>query len=211
MSRFQLFTIGSLILLAVGLVTLGVYLFNVTKTLDRLQKTNTAAISQTDSFFTPDFSEQLTTQEASYSALLTRVENLENAQTQKPTKTAVSSTTTAFQKQVIYLGAASSTSREWINSGLEVILDSADYPANVVATFEAGLSIVGGEAWARLANKTTGAIISASEVSHGSNTVTWKSSVAFKLHPGKNTYVVQIKSTSGEVANLAGARLVINQ
>lgn len=208
LSRFQLFMIGALVVLTVGLVTLGVYLVNIVQTLATLQKPAFSTTARPDFNAVIDLAEQ---QETSLSALLARVEDLENTQVQPTPKITPSLMSAAFQKQVIYLGSANSLSREWANSGVEVILDSTDYPANVVAVFEAGLSIVGGEAWARVTNKTTGAVISASEVAHGSNTTTWKSSAAFKLHAGKNIYVVQMRSTSGETANLAGARLVISQ
>ncbi len=151
--------------------------------------------------------------QASLAGLLARVEVLESkngetALTQTSEPAAVSPAPAAsFQPQNLYLGSSSTTSREWYQTGLEVEVDSADYPAAVKAVFEAGLSIVGGEAWARLINKTSGAIISVTEVMHNSGTVTWKSSPAFKLHTGKNVYAVEIKSSSGETANMSGSRL----
>ena len=117
--------------------------------------------------------------------------------------------TTNFQPQTIYLGSASTNQRDWTETGQQVTINSADYPSDVSATFEAGLSIVGGEAWARLKNKTTGAVMSVTEVFHNSPTITWKTSPGFKLHTGNYTYVVELKSSSGEAANLAGARIVI--
>lgn len=118
---------------------------------------------------------------------------------------------TVFQTQVLYLGAGNTTERDWTETGVQTWLNSADYPSSIKATFEAGLSIIGGEAWARLKNKTTGAIISASEVFHNNSLVVWKGSGSFKLHPGNNLYVVEIKSTSGETANLTGSRLQLSQ
>lgn len=120
-------------------------------------------------------------------------------------------TTPTFQTQVLYLGAGNTTERDWTETGVQTWLNSADYPSSIKATFEAGLSIIGGEAWARLKNKTTGAIISASEVFHNNSLVVWKGSGSFKLHPGNNLYVVEIKSTSGETANLTGSRLQLSQ
>ncbi|MBU2052174.1 hypothetical protein KKH13_03155, partial [Patescibacteria group bacterium] len=110
-------------------------------------------------------------------------------------------TKAVFPTQVLYLGAGSTTERNWTETGAQVQLNSANYPAGVNVVFEAGLSIIGGEVWARLKNKTTGAIISISEVSHNNSTVAWKGSGAFKLHPGNNLYVVELKSSSGETAN----------
>lgn len=152
--------------------------------------------------------------QATIAGLLARLEILETEQ-----KVAAPSTSPApqpaskpaFQTQVIYLGSASTTQREWTESGAQAWLNSASYPADVKATFEAGLSIIGGEAWARVKNKTSGAVISVSEVFHNTGTVAWKSSPAFKLHQGNNLYVVEIKSSSDELANLAGSRIQLSQ
>ena len=151
--------------------------------------------------------EQVDALAASSSALLERIQILEE-DLQKKTSVQKSAAP-AFQKQIIYIGSASTKEREWTDSGVEVTLDSADYPSNVTAAFEVGLSIVGGEAWARLLNKTTGAILAITEVSHASSTTTWKTSPVFTLHPGKNTYILEIKSSSGETASFSGARVVI--
>jgi len=161
--------------------------------------------------------------QATISGLLKRLEILEAEQgmvpspqpeADRPVAEAVvsqSAPKTVFQTQVLYLGSASTTERDWTETGAQVWLNSANYPAGVNAVFEAGLSIIGGEAWARLKNKTTGAIISASEVFHNNSTVSWKGSGAFKLHSGNNLYVVELKSTSGETANLSGSRLQLSQ
>jgi hypothetical protein len=154
--------------------------------------------------------ETISSLQASISSLLARIGKLEQGSSQN-TAARPPSTPIVFQPQVVYLGSASTTKHEWTDSGIEVMLNTADYPADVSVVFEAGLSIIGGEAWARLKNKTSGAIISISEVSHNNNTVTWKSSPSFKLHPGNNTYVVQLRSTSGETAKLSGARLKITR
>lgn len=155
--------------------------------------------------------ETISSLQASISSLLARISQLEQSSGQNSTTAKPPSTPIVFQPQVIYLGSASTTKHEWTDSGIEVMLNTADYPADVSVVFEAGLSIIGGEAWARLTNKTSGAIISITEVSHNTNTVTWKTSPPFKLHPGNNTYVVQLRSTSGETAKLSGARLKISR
>ena len=148
---------------------------------------------------------------ASFSALSNRLEALESSKTTTSPRTTSPAPTTAtkFQKQSVYLGAATTNRRDWTATGQQIVLNSHDYPSTVNATFEAGLSIIGGEAAARLINKTTGAIISASEVSHSVSATTWKTSNRFKLHPGSNIYEVELRSTSDEVAQLAGARIVI--
>lgn len=163
--------------------------------------------------------EIVSTLQASISSLLKRLEILEASQnmvvtdvTEEPLPSSpVPAAKVVFQTQVLYLGSGSTTEREWTETGAQVWLNSGSYPSDVRAVLEAGLSIIGGEAWARLKNKTTGAIISASEVFHNNNTITWKGSAAFKLLPGNNLYVVEIKSSSGETANLSGSRVQLSQ
>lgn len=116
-----------------------------------------------------------------------------------------------FQTQIIYLGSANTTKTEWSETNVEVRLNSNDYPDNIIATFEAGLSTINGEAWARLKNKTSGAIMSITEIYNNSNTVIWKTSPSFKLFSGDNIYVVELKSSSSELANLSGARIKISK
>jgi hypothetical protein len=144
---------------------------------------------------------------ASSSALTKRLEKLE----EKPDTITSNNTNPNFQKQIIYIGSASTKENNWIDSGVEINLNSSDYPSGVNAVFEAGLSTVGGEAWARLINKTTGAVMDITEISHSTSTTTWKSSHSFNLFEGNNTYSLQIKSSSGEVANFSGARIVISK
>jgi len=156
--------------------------------------------------------------QASVSSLLKRLESLEAepnpvsspASGLQP-ETTQATVKPAFQTQVLYLGSGNTTERDWTETGAQTWLSSNGYPSDVKASFEAGLSIIGGEAWARLTNKTTGAIISASEVFHNNGLVTWKGSGLFKLHSGNNLYVVEIKSTSGETANLTGSRIQLVQ
>lgn len=115
-----------------------------------------------------------------------------------------------WQPQNIYLGSATTTKTEWTETSTAIQLNSSDYPTEVKAVFEAQLSIVNGEAWARLKNKTSGAIMQVTEIYNNSNIAAWKSSPAFKLHNGTNTYVIELKSTTGEQANLSGARLKLS-
>lgn len=117
--------------------------------------------------------------------------------------------TVAFSKETLYLGSASTQSREWTATSLEIGINSAHYPSDVSVKLEVAMSIIGGEAWVRLKNKTTGAVIPLSEISHNTSVTTWKLSPGFKLHPGGYTYVLEARSTSGEVANISGARLIV--
>jgi len=156
--------------------------------------------------------------QATMAGLLQRLEVLEAGQSTEPLPASSPQISPeplvakpVFQTQVLYLGSGNTIERIWTETAAQLWLNSANYPSGVQAVFEAGLSIIGGEAWARLKNKTTGAVIFISEVSHNNNAVVWKTAPAFKLHPGNNFYVVEIKSSSGETANLAGSRIQLSQ
>ncbi|MBT4124188.1 MAG: hypothetical protein HOC16_05190 [Candidatus Pacebacteria bacterium] len=226
MERFKIFVDVMLVLLFVGLITLGISQKKALKKIRSITpKSNQSTVVATKSGenqekIEPDLSfleEANLSLQASISGLLTRLELLEetDSKTEDQNTGSVQSTLPAtnlsFQTQDIFIGSASTNNTNWTDSGQEVSLFSGHYPSNVNCYFEAGLSIVGGEVWARLKNKTTGAIIPITELSHNSSTVTWKYSNSFNLHSGNNTYVVQLRSTSGEKANLAGARVKISQ
>lgn len=155
--------------------------------------------------------------EASVSALAARLEEVEKNQKTIQSQIATSASaqqknsTPLFTKETLYLGWASTNSREWSETGLEIGINSAHYPAGVTVKLEASLSIIGGEAWVRLKNKSTGAVISISEISNNTNTATWKLSPSFALHTGGYTYVLEARSTSGETANISAARLIIEK
>lgn len=155
--------------------------------------------------------------EASVSALAARLEEVEKNQKAIQSQIATSASTKqtslapTFTKETLYLGSANTTSRDWSETGLEIGINSAHYPAGVNVKLEASLSIIGGEAWVRLKNKSTGAVIALSEISHNTSVSTWKLSPSFALHTGGYTYVLEARSTSGESANISGARLIIER
>ena len=118
--------------------------------------------------------------------------------------------TTDPQEHIVYLGQGSTTKRDWTPlESTKVTLNTNNYPRLEKAVFQASLKIINGEAEARLVNSSTGAIFTATEVSHNTSTATWKKSVPFQLHAGTQEYVVELRSTSGETAELSGARLII--
>lgn len=160
-----------------------------------------------------DLTIALSSLQASLSALQARIEDLETSEPllSSPAPAAISSNQTAFQPQNIYLGSASTTSTDWVDTPAAVQLNAGDYPGDVHTVFEANLSIAGGEVWARLKNKTTGAILSVTEIFHNNTPAVWKSSGNWQLHSGNNNYVVQLKSSSGETANLFSARIRISR
>ncbi|MBT4124659.1 MAG: hypothetical protein HN981_01960 [Candidatus Pacebacteria bacterium] len=217
MSNFEKIVSVVLLILSSGVVflfTLQINTNDITKNLLNTEKNkNTTAVdsSSTAPALTTTINklnDQIEDLSATSSALLKRIEELE----EKPvTSTVVSNTTVAFQKQIIHMGSANTTQRNWTDSGVEIKLNSSDYPRDVNAVFEVGLSIIGGESWARIVNKTTGSVMAITEVSHSTNTTTWKSSPSFKLHSGNNTYELQVRSTSGETANFSGAKIIISK
>lgn len=118
------------------------------------------------------------------------------------------SSSDSAKEYIIYLGSGSTTSRDWVEiEGTKTTINSANYPIISNMEFQASLKIVGGEARARLKNKTTGAIFHGSEVMHNSSATTWVWSTGLPLHGGNNEYVVELRSTSGELAQLEGARV----
>ena len=127
------------------------------------------------------------------------------------TKTVTQTVSTNSTKEyIIYLGSGSTTSREWVEmEGTKTTINTANYPTIKNMEFQASLKIVGGEARARLKNKTTGAIYHDSEVMHNSSNTTWVSQTGLPLHGGNNEYIVELRSTSGELAQLEGARVRI--
>lgn len=129
------------------------------------------------------------------------------AETQASAQTVVK-TTAPIKEQTVYIGLGSSTNTDWtdVNSA-QITLNAENYPNVEKVVFEATLSIVGGEARARLKNKTTGGVIYPSEVKHTTSTATTVVSGSFLLASGSNEYVVQLRSSSNELVVLDGARL----
>jgi len=123
---------------------------------------------------------------------------------------AVPKATDGVKEYSLYLGSGSSVSREWldINSAL-LKLDTSKYTAIKEIRFEAALSILGGEVSVRLKNKTTGGVYYDSTMSHNTSASTWKTSSPISLPSGEFEYVVQLKSSSGELAKLDGSRIKI--
>lgn len=163
---------------------------------------------------TPPIATKSSTIQANLNSLTERLDRLEGLPTPTAPPANINARTSnpaPFQKQVLTFGSATTTKQAWTPTGLEMTINSADYPNSVMAHFEAGLNCSGCLAWARLTNKTTGAVINLSEVSHDTNTVTWKRSSGFKLHPGNHNYVVELRSSSGEAVYLSSSRLVLEK
>jgi len=148
--------------------------------------------------------EQLQQQITDLTTRLTKVEKKIGLQTTtKPSSPDV-------REYVVYLGNGQTDNRDWTNiTSAVATIDSANYNKVKSVYFEAALSIIGGEAHARLANQTTGQIFYQTEVFNNTSVSDWIRSSALTLATGQNSYVVQLRSTSGEIAVLNGARLHI--
>jgi hypothetical protein len=114
------------------------------------------------------------------------------------------------KESVFFLGSGSTSNRDWTEiSAAQIQLDTNNFTKIKEVRFEAGLSIIGGEAHARLVNQTDSAPFYTSEVLNNTNTATWQTSSPLILPTGSKSYTVQLKSTSGETAILEGARIRI--
>jgi hypothetical protein len=150
---------------------------------------------------------QLPMQIASLSA---RLSKLEKKPAGGSTTTIVKQGSQQPREVFVYLGAGSSPNRDWTDITSAVAsLDSANYPGIKAVYFEAALGILGGEAHARLVNKTSGGVYLSSEIMNNSSASKWVTSAALSLQNGNATYGVQVRSTSSEVVRLDGARLRI--
>jgi len=118
--------------------------------------------------------------------------------------------TSSPQEQVIFMGSGQTTERDWTTmTGATVTINRDLYPRIKQVTFEASLSIIGGEAQARLLNLQNGAIMDVTTLINNTPVAVWKRSPSFTLFAGSNTYAVQVRSTSGDLARLEGARVII--
>ncbi|MGD9129584.1 MAG: hypothetical protein PVJ09_03805 [Candidatus Woesebacteria bacterium] len=159
---------------------------------------------------------QVQENKASIASLAAEIQDLKSRITALEKKPAAKSTIPqssaqpAVKEYFVYLGTGSTTSREWTDmSSAVAYINSSNYPKVKNIELQAALSIIGGEVHARLINKTTGHIFHNSEIFHNTSSSTWKSSPALALTAGNNQYMVQIKSTSGEKAQLDGSRIKI--
>lgn len=116
----------------------------------------------------------------------------------------------AARETVLYMGTGSSTSRDWTAiDAAGITFDISSYGKVKEVRFEAALSIISGEVSARLMNKTTGAVYYNSAVMHNKSSSEWRTSSAIQLPSGNNQYVVELRSSNNERANLDGSRLKI--
>jgi hypothetical protein len=138
------------------------------------------------------------------------VDTLESKKTTSAATTTSTKTTSSGKKEyTIYLGEGTTSNRDWTTvQSTTITVDTNKYPGLTTVYFEAGLSIVGGEAYAQLIDSSSGAVVSPFAVMNNTQNPTWKSTQV-NLNSGSDTYVVQIRSSSGELTTLSGARLRI--
>lgn len=143
--------------------------------------------------------------------LATEIEKIDDRLVTLERKAINSPTKTAGPKEVqLYIGSGSTFNTEWKNIESATITINADnYPNLKEVRFEAALSILGGNAYARLINKHTGAVLSTSEIYNNTSSAVWKTSAPIYLNSGQQTYIVQLKSSSNEHAVMEAARIRI--
>jgi len=139
---------------------------------------------------------------------LTQVEKkvgLQNSQTQQSSS---KSSTSTVKEYIVFLGSGQTSNRDWTDiSSAATTVNTSNYGQLKAVDFEAALSIIGGEAHARLKNQTTDQPIFQTEVFNNTSSADWITSSQFMLTSGSNGYVVQLRSSSGEMAILNGARI----
>ncbi len=130
--------------------------------------------------------------------------------TTRAAATTQANTNAQVKEYFVYLGTGSSTNLSWTDiDSAAATIDTSQYGSIKSVSLEATLSIISGEVSARLKNKTTGAIFHLSEVMHNTSTSQWRTSQTFQLPSGAQQYVVQVRSSNGEIARLDGSRLKI--
>jgi hypothetical protein len=108
------------------------------------------------------------------------------------------------------LGSGSTTKSEWADvPALQVTVNGDRYGQTVKAYLEASLRSVNGKAEARLLDRTTSEVIHQSNIAHEGSEFNWVVSKPFDLPEGGRTYVVQMRSSSGETVEASGVRLRI--
>ncbi len=166
--------------------------------------------------------EMLNIMEASMSAINNRIDNLARQQTNQPvvyTSTAptASITPTYSGPKTIYIPVSYGGSSITINdfediSGQEITIDTNNYSGYRQAVLEVSARIFQGNGTGqiRLKNKTAGTAILNSTVSTTSQDYNELTSQGFSLASGKNTYIIQAKSSTGYSVDLQLARIRID-
>lgn len=109
----------------------------------------------------------------------------------------------------LYIGSGSTNKRDWTTiDAASITIDTHNYQNIKAVYFESGLSVIGGEVYARLINTGSDLPNYSSALKHNNQTATWKTA-QINLDDGNHTYAVQLRTSSGETAQLTGARIRI--
>lgn len=181
------------------------------KTLTSTPIQTQTAISSSSTTAKPQSSSTPLEHDQNYDSRITALaREIEDLKTQQETSESNTSSGSSIKEYFVYLGSGNSSSTEWTDlPGAIVTIDSSHYQHTRSIHFEAGLAISSGNAYARLINKDSGSVIWGSEVMHNTSMPTWKTSSGFSLQSGQATYMVQLRSSSGEYINMSGARIKI--
>lgn len=146
----------------------------------------------------------LTTLRSQIDTLQSTVTALQKAGSIKKTSPEVVGSTEA----VLFMGSGSTTNRDWVTlPSTTLTITPQNFGTLRDVRFEAGLSIEGGIAQARLIDATTGSIFYDSALQHDRNATLWQTSPSLNISLQTGTYAVQLRSSSGELAKLDGARI----
>jgi len=116
----------------------------------------------------------------------------------------------SVKEYFVPLGTGSTTKQEWADvPALQATVNGDRYGASASAYFEASMRSVNGKAEARLLDKTTSEVIHQSNIAHEGTDYSWVVSKPFGLSPGGRTFMVQMRSSSGEMVEASGVRLRI--
>lgn len=133
--------------------------------------------------------------------------------TAAPASTAATATP-GVGETYVPLGSSGQTSSQTYTTitTLSATIDSSKYPANAKATLTANMSLkdANGTGYARLvAGTDKNEIIFGSEMSTTAQTLTPVTSGSFVLHPGNQTYYVQLYSLTGYQVTIESPRIKI--
>lgn len=115
-----------------------------------------------------------------------------------------------LREYFVPLGTGATTHQEWSDvESLQATVNGDRYGEVVAVYFEGSMKSVNGKAEARLLDRTTSSVIHQSNIEHEGSEFGWVISKAFELFAGGKTYMVQMRSNTGEKVEMNGARLRI--
>lgn len=122
---------------------------------------------------------------------------------------AVLGITDETREYFVPMGTGSTNKTDWIDvPSVQATINGDRYGQVVAAYFEASMKSPNGKVEARLLDRTNATVIHESNVEHIGD-YTWIISKPFALPTGGRTFVVQMRSGSGDTVEINGARLRI--